>query len=348
MALSLGELAVRFGCELRGDPDTRIEAVGTLSGGAGIIGFVANPAYRDELKATRIAAVIVDPRLAGDAAVPALVCRNPHATFARVAALLHPVPASPPGVHALAIVDSAAQVDPTAHVAAFAVVEAGARIGARAVVGPHCIVGRGVELADDVRLVARVTLCDGVRIGARTILHPGVVIGSDGFGNARDGEGWVKVPQLGGVRIGADVEIGANTTVDRGALDDTVIEDGVRLDNQIQVAHNVVIGAHTAVAACTGIAGSTRIGERCMIGGGTGIGGQIVIGNDIVIAGFGMVTKSIEKPGFYSNVIPIEAARPWRRIVGRLKRIESMAARIAALEAAAGLAAPQTEEDNND
>ena len=348
MALSLGELAVRFGCELRGDPDTRIDTVGTLSGGAGVIGFVASPAYRDELRATRLAAVIVDARLAGDAPVPALVCRNPHATFARVATLLHPLPAAPPGVHAQAVVDPLAQVDPTAHVGAFAVVEAGAHIGARCVVGPYCLVGRGVVLADDVRLEARVTLCAGVSIGARSILHPGVVIGADGFGNARDGEGWVKIPQIGGVRIGADVEIGANTTVDRGALEDTVIDEGVRLDNQIQIAHNVVIGAHTAIAACTGIAGSTRIGRRCMIGGGTGIGGQIVIGDDIVIAGFGMVTKSIAKPGFYSNVIPVEEARPWRRIVGRLKRIESMAARIAALEGAVGLAAPQTQEDNND
>jgi UDP-3-O-[3-hydroxymyristoyl] glucosamine N-acyltransferase len=346
MALSLGELAVRFGCELRGDPDTRIESVGTLSGGAGVIGFVASPAYRDELRATRLAAVIVDPRLAADAPVPALVCRNPHATFARVAALLHPVPAAPAGIHPQALVDRSASVDPSAHVGAFAIVESGARIGARCVVGPHCIVGRGVELAEDVRLVARVTLCEGVRIGPRGILHPGVVIGSDGFGNARDGEGWVKVPQLGSVRIGPDVEIGSNTTVDRGALDDTVIEEGVRLDNQIQVAHNVVIGAHTAIAACTGIAGSTRIGRRCMIGGGTGIGGQIVIGDDIVIAGFGMITKSIEKPGFYSNVIPAEEARPWRRIVGRLKRIESMAARIAALEAAAGITPPPIQEEN--
>jgi UDP-3-O-[3-hydroxymyristoyl] glucosamine N-acyltransferase len=348
MGLSLAELAVRFGCELRGDPDTRIDSVGTLSGGAGVIGFVASPAYREELRSTRLSAVIVPPRLAADAPVPALVCRNPHATFARVAALLHPVPVAAPGVHPSAVVDPAARVDPTAHVAPFAVVEAGARVGARAFIGPHCIVGSEVQLAQDVRLVARVTLCAGVSIGARTILHPGVVIGADGFGNARDGEAWVKVPQIGSVRVGADVEIGANTTVDRGALDDTVIEEGVRLDNQIQVAHNVVIGAHTAIAACTGIAGSTRIGRRCMIGGGTGIGGQLTLGDDIVIAGFGMITKSIDKPGLYSNVIPAEEARQWRRIVGRLKRLDSMAARLAALEDAAGLATPPTQEENND
>ncbi|MEN9705907.1 MAG: hypothetical protein RLZZ393_1786 [Pseudomonadota bacterium] len=348
MTLSLGELADRFGCELRGDPGVSVRAVGTLAGGEGLIGFVASSAYREELRATRVAAVIVDPRLAADSPVPALVCRNPHATFARVAALLHPEPSLPAGIHPSAVVDAAARVDPSAHVGPLALIEAGAEVGPRAVVGPHCVVGRGARLAEDVRLVARVTVCHGVIIGPRTILHPGVVVGSDGFGNARDGAAWVKVPQVGGVRIGADVEIGANTTVDRGALDDTVIEDGVRLDNQIQVAHNVVVGAHTAIAACTGIAGSTRIGSRCMIGGGTGIGGQLSICDDVIVTGFGMVTKSIDKPGMYSNVIPAEEARQWRRIVGRLKRIESMAARISALEAAAGLGASTTQEEGND
>jgi UDP-3-O-[3-hydroxymyristoyl] glucosamine N-acyltransferase len=178
------------------------------------------------------------------------------------------------------------------------------------------VVGNAVVIGADTRLLSRVTLCTGTRIGARGILHPGAVVGSDGFGNARDGEAWIKVPQVGGVSIGDDVEIGANTTIDRGALGDTVIEDGVRLDNQIQVAHNVSIGAHTAIAACTGIAGSTRIGRRCMIGGGTGIGGQLTLGDDIIIAGFGMVSRSIDKPGLYSSVIPVEEARLWRRIVG--------------------------------
>ncbi len=157
---------------------------------------------------------------------------------------------------------------------------------------------------------------------------------------------WVKVPQVGGVLVGDDVEIGANTTIDRGALGDTVIEEGVRLDNQIQIGHNVSIGAHTAIAACTGIAGSTRIGRRCMIGGGTGIGGQLVLGDDIIIAGFGMVTKSIDKPGLYSSVIPVEEARLWRRIVGRIKRLDLMAARIRKLEAAAGIGARG--QDNDD
>jgi UDP-3-O-[3-hydroxymyristoyl] glucosamine N-acyltransferase len=184
------------------------------------------------------------------------------------------------------------------------------------------------------------------RIGERCLVHPGAVIGSDGFGNAREGQGWLKVPQLGSVRIGDDVEIGSNTTIDRGALGDTVIAAGVRLDNQIQIAHNVQIGAHTAIAACTGIAGSTRIGQRCMIGGGTGIGGQIEIGDDIIITGFGMVTNSLEQPGMYSSVIPVEEVRAWRRIVGRLKRLGGLAERVRLLERNAGRTATGQEHDH--
>jgi len=343
---SLGELAVRFGCELRGDPSVRVDSVATLGGGPGSVGFVASTTYRTALRATNLGAVVLEPALADECPTAALVHRNPHATFARIASLLHPMPNLSPGIDATALVDSSAQVDATAQVGAFAIVGAGCVIGPRSFIGPYSMVGEGVVVGADTRLLTRVTLCSGTRIGARCILHPGSVVGSDGFGNARDGDGWVKIPQVGGVNVGDDVEIGANTTVDRGALGDTVIEEGVRLDNQIQVAHNVSIGAHTAIAACTGIAGSTRIGRRCMIGGGTGIGGQLTIGDDIIITGFGMVTRSIEKPGLYSSVIPVEEARLWRRIVGRIKRLDLWAARIRKLETAAGIGPAGQENDD--
>jgi UDP-3-O-[3-hydroxymyristoyl] glucosamine N-acyltransferase len=343
---SLGELAVRFGCELRGDPAKRVGSVAALSGGPDSLGFVASAAYRDALRVTRLGAVVVDGQMAEDCPTAALVHRNPHATFARIATLLHPAAAVQPGIDATAHIDAGARIDPGAQVGPFAVIGAGAVIGPRAFIGTQSIVGDGVEIGADTRLLARVTLCPGTRIGARCILHPGAIVGSDGFGNARDGQMWVKVPQVGGVLVGDDVEIGANTTIDRGALGDTVIEEGVRLDNQIQIGHNVSIGAHTAIAACTGIAGSTRIGRRCMIGGGTGIGGQLVLGDDIIIAGFGMVTKSIDKPGLYSSVVPVEEARLWRRIVGRIKRLDVMAARIRKLESAAGIGAAG--QDNDD
>lgn len=342
-SLSLGQLALRFGCTLRGNPDRLVDSVATLAGGERSVGFLANPALLDSLQNTQLAAVLIQPRHVNRCPVDALLHPNPHATFARIAAVLHPPAHTKPGVHALASVDPEAVVDASAHVGAFAVVGKGARIGARSHVAAHAIVGAGASLGEDSRLLERATLLAGCELGARSIVHPGAVIGSDGFGNARDGREWVKVPQLGRVRIGADVEIGANTTIDRGALEDTVIEDGVRLDNQIQVGHNVHIGAHTAIAACTGVAGSTRIGQRCMIGGGTGIGGQLEIGDDIVIAGFGMVTHSLREPGMYSNVLPAEEARHWRRIVGRIKRLDELNARVRRLEGSA--AAGQGEND---
>ncbi len=161
-----------------------------------------------------------------------------------------------------------------------------------------------------------------MKVGARALLHPGVVIGSDGFGFALERGAWLKVPQLGGVRLGADVEVGSNSTIDRGAIEDTVIEDGVKLDNLIQIGHNVRIGAHTAIAGCTGVSGSTEIGSRCQIGGAVSIGGHLTICDDVIITGTTMISRSITRPGVYSSGIPFEDARTWRRLVARFKRLD--------------------------
>ena len=174
------------------------------------------------------------------------------------------------------------------------------------------------------------------------------MIGGDGFGFAQEGGVWIKIPQVGGVRIGADVEIGSNTTVDRGAIEDTVIEDGVKLDNLIQIGHNVRIGAHTAVAGCTGISGSTTIGKRCMIGGAVSIGGWLSICDDVTITGTSMISHSIVSPGVYSSGIPFEDARTWRKLVARFKRLGSLSERLAALERAAGRADAEGASDSDD
>jgi UDP-3-O-[3-hydroxymyristoyl] glucosamine N-acyltransferase len=162
------------------------------------------------------------------------------------------------------------------------------------------------------------------------------VIGSDGFGNANDDGRWVKIPQLGRVVIGDDVEIGANTTLDRGSLRDTVIADGVRLDNLIQVGHNVTIGEHTAAAAFVGISGSTVIGRRCTLGGAAGLAGHLTIADDVHVTGMAMVTHSLREPGRYSSGIPAIPNREWRRNVARFQRLEELARRVKALEAAIG------------
>jgi UDP-3-O-[3-hydroxymyristoyl] glucosamine N-acyltransferase len=329
----LGDLAERFDCELRGDPDVEVTRVATLaSAGSDALSFLASDAYAAQLATTAAAAVILAEKHANNAPGAVLVSANPYATYARIAGVLHPEPVAPPGVHATAVVDESAVVDATASIGANAVVAAGAEIAAAAVIGPGAFVGPGCRVGEAVRVHANATLVRAVVIGARSIIHPGAVIGSDGFGNAMTGSGWVKVPQVGGVRIGMDVEIGANTTIDCGAVDDTVIEDGVRIDNLCMIAHNVHVGAHTAMAAMVGIAGSTRIGRRCMFAGQAGVVGHLTICDDVVVSGQAVVSKNITEPGVYAGSFVAEKARDWTRKVARFKRLDALAARVRKLE----------------
>ncbi|MGH8298385.1 MAG: UDP-3-O-(3-hydroxymyristoyl)glucosamine N-acyltransferase [Steroidobacteraceae bacterium] len=347
MGVSLGELAARFGCELRGDPAVRVDHVATLAqADSTSLAFIANPRYRQQLATTGAAAVVLDAASAPDCATAALVCENPHATYARIAAVLHPPPAAPPGMHPSAVIAPGARIDPSAHVGALSVIAEGAIVGPRVFIGPQCLVEAGATIREDVCLTARVTVCIRVEIGARTVVQPGAVIGGDGFGFAQERGRWIKVPQTGTVRVGPDVEIGANTTIDRGAIEDTVIEEGVKLDNLIMIAHNVRVGAHSALAACVGVSGSTAIGRRCMIGGQVGIGGHLTIADDVIITGCTMVSHSIPRPGVYSGGIPLEEAHVWRRLVARFKRIDSLATRLRALERNTSRGSDQEEDDD--
>jgi UDP-3-O-[3-hydroxymyristoyl] glucosamine N-acyltransferase len=320
---SLGELAVRFGLGLRGEPDLRVSRVATLSNaGPGALSFLANPRYRRQMESTRATAVLVAAEHAANCPVAALIDPNPYRAYARIADLLHPQVPPTAGIHPSAVVASSARIAASATVAPLVVIEDDVEIGERVFVGPGCVVQRGARVGADSRLISRVNVCAAVRIGRRCVLHPGVVIGADGFGFAADAGTWVKVPQVGSVEVGDDVEIGANTTIDRGAIDDTVVEDGVKLDNQIQVGHNVTIGAHTAIAGCVGISGSTTIGRRCMIGGAVGIAGHLTIADDVVVTGLTLVSASIKEAGSYSSGIPAEETRKWRRMVARFRRLD--------------------------
>lgn len=340
MTVTLGDLAVRFGCELRGDPAVTVDSVAALSqAGPRSISFLANSKYVAQLAGTRAGAVILDAKSAADSPVPVLVVANPHATYARVATLLHPDPPLHPGVHPTATVAAGANIDPTAEIAAQAYIGEGARIGPRCFIGPGVVIERGAVIGEDSRLTARVFIGHRVVIGKRCIIQPGAVIGGDGFGYAPEKGTWVKVPQIGSVNIGDDVEIGANTTIDRGALGDTVIEEGVKLDNLIMVAHNVRIGAHSALAACAAIAGSSVVGKRCVLGGMVGLTGHITLCDDVVVLGTSFISHSIGKPGVYSSALPSEEAGTWRRIVGRIKRLDVMAKRLRAVEKHVGFSA---------
>jgi len=333
MPISLGELATRFGCELIGDPDSVVSGVASLPNAtAESLTFLASKAYKEQLSSTKAAAVVLRPEDAADSPVATLLHDDPYACYARMASVICPPPAYAPGVHASAVVDATASVAASAHLAPNVVVGERSTVGENVYLGPGTVVGPDCEIGDDCRFIANVTLARAVTIGKRGIFHPGVVLGADGFGNAMSAEGWIKVPQVGGVRIGDDVEIGANTTVDCGAIEDTLIEDGVRIDNLCMIAHNVHLGAHTAMAAMSGIAGSTTIGKRCMFAGMGGAVGHISICDDVIIGAKSYASKDITEPGTYLASFPAEPARDWTKKVARFRRIEALQARVRKLE----------------
>ncbi len=333
MPLSLGDLATRFGCELIGDPDVVIHDVAPLDAAdEHSLTFLANSAFRPKLAKTKAAAVVLRADDAAECPAAALIAEDPYVCYARMAAVIRPAPRHEPGRDPTAVVAGGADVAASAYLAAHAVVGERSVVGEDVYVGPGCVVGPDCVLGRGTRLIAKVTLVRNVQIGERCTLHPGAVIGADGFGNAMTPEGWVKVPQLGGVRIGDDVEIGANSTVDCGTLDDTVIEDGVRIDNLCMIAHNVVIGAHTAMASMTGISGSTIIGKRCIFSGQSGTVGHITICDDVIVGAQGAVTKDVTEPGMYASVIPVEPVKIWSKRLARLRRLGNLHKRIARLE----------------
>ncbi len=326
------DLADRFGLQVHGDPSTVIHGVATLAhAGPGQLTFLANPRYRAQLAESRAAIVVLRADDAEAAPGTALVAKDPYTTFAKIGALFETVPLREPGIHPSAVIDPSAQVAASAHVGPFV------SIGARSVVGENCIIGAGSIIGEDCsldagcELIARVTLVTRVRLGKRVRIHPGAVLGADGFGLAMDAGHWIKVPQLGGVRIGDDCEIGANTCVDRGALEDTVLEEDVRLDNLVQIAHNCHIGAHSAIAGCTGIAGSARIGRYCLLGGAVGVVGHLEICDHVVVTGKSVVRNSITEPGEYSSGTPLTDNRTWRKNAARFKQLDSLARRVLAV-----------------
>ncbi|MCZ6499071.1 MAG: UDP-3-O-(3-hydroxymyristoyl)glucosamine N-acyltransferase [Gammaproteobacteria bacterium] len=333
MTTTLGELAVRYGCAVQGDPDLPVSRVGTLlNAGTDAISFLANSAYRKQLAATSAAAVILSPEDASQCPVSCLITDNPYALYARVAADLNPPVEATPGVHASAVVGADSEIAATVCISANACIGSRVRLAEGVFIGPGCVIGDHCELGAGTRLTANVTLCANTRIGARVLIHAGAVLGADGFGIAKDDDRWIKVPQLGGVRLGDDVEVGANTTIDRGTIEDTVIENGVKLDNQIQVGHNVRIGEHTVIAGCVAIAGSVMIGKRCMIGGAAGIVGHIELADDVVVTAFTFVSHSLRQAGVYSGSMPVEQAAVWRRNTSRLRHLDELAKKVRVLE----------------
>ena len=333
MGFSVTELAAQVQVELVGDTDIEITHVADLrSAGIGGLSFAVSGQYKQQLEATNATAVIVPPDLLSSCKTVALVSKNPHLCFAQIAQILYPSEPIQAGVHPTAVVSEQCTLAANVSIGPNVVIDAKCSIGEGGFIGPGTVITAPCSIGENVRMLANVSIVGPAEIGDRVFVHPGVVIGSDGFGLANNQGVWEKIPQIGRVIIGDDVDIGANTTIDRGALQDTVIEKGVKLDNQIQVAHNVKIGAHTAIAGCTGIAGSAIIGKFCGIGGGAGIQGHIEITDGVQVTGMTKISQSIDKPGIYTSGTAAQDNKQWLRNALRFKELDDLAKRLSKLE----------------
>jgi UDP-3-O-[3-hydroxymyristoyl] glucosamine N-acyltransferase len=333
MQYTLSALAEKTGAGLSGSGDIVVEKVSDItSGEQGSIVFVSNTKYTRHLKTTAASAVIITDKMLQVCDKPALVTDNPRAVFAKIALLLNPLPVVEPWISPHAVIADDAEVDSSARIEACVVIQSGVSVGPGTWISPGCVLEKNVRIGANTRLFANVTIGEGCTIGDNNILHSGAVIGADGFGFVWDQDSYIKVPQLGSVNIGNNVEIGANTAIDRGAIGDTIIEDGVKLDNLVQLGHNVHIGEHTTMSGQCGVAGSAKVGKKCILGGDVAISDNIEIADNVILTGRSSVSNSISESGMYSSAVTVVEARLWRRILGRIKQLDELAKRIKALE----------------
>lgn len=312
---TLAQLAKTLNADFIGDPNLVITGVASLAkANSQQIVFLENPKLLDELAATKAAAVLTSPQLSQHCKIPCLVMPRPRLAFIELLNLFHPQKKQA-GIHPTAVIGEHCQIDPSVSIAA------------NVVIGDHVVIGA------DSKIYPNVTIYSHVSIGARVIIHSGVVLGADGFGYERDANNaWVKVPQIGGVQIGDDVEIGANTTIDSGALDPTLIGKGVKIDNLVMIGHNVSIGDHSLIAGCSGIAGSTHLGKYCIVGGSAMIADHLKITDNVILAGAAMVGRSVPQPGVYYSFSELLPPAQMKRLTVRFNQLDEMAKRIKKLE----------------
>lgn len=332
---TLTELTNGLDVTIKGDANCRISGVSTIQNAQpGQIAFLTNAHYRKYLPHTQASAVILSADDANECTVNAIISRNPYFTYAQIAGRFAAATKSlQNGIHSTVIIDTDCHIDPTVSIGPHCTIGKRVSIAANVQIGPGCVIGDDVMIAENAHLAANVTIYHHVKIGKRSQIASGVVIGCDGFGFANQGGVWHKVPQLGGVVIGDDVDIGANTSIDRGAIEDTIIENGVKLDNLIQVGHNTRIGENTIIAGCVAIAGSTIIGKNCMIGGATCFAGHLHVCDGVIITGMTAVTKSITERGIYSSgIVGAVPNLEFRKNNARFHRLENLMEKVKELE----------------
>ncbi|NTS77083.1 UDP-3-O-(3-hydroxymyristoyl)glucosamine N-acyltransferase [Catenovulum sp. SM1970] len=334
-SITLAELAEHTGSELIGEADLQIDSVASITDATvNQATFLTDKKYLSQLGDTQAGVVILHPNHKDDFAGNRLLSNNPYLAYALTAQYLDPTPdvaieqADVTNIHPTAKVASSAKLAP------FCTIEAGAEVGENCQIASGAYIGHGVKLGDNCRVYANACLYFGTKVGSNAIIHANAVIGSDGFGFANDKGKWVKIPQVGNVVLGDNVEVGSNTSIDRGTIKDTIIHDGVKIDNLVHIAHNVVIDTDTALAAGVIMAGSTKIGKRCTMAGGVALNGHINIADDVHVTGFSMVTKSLNEAGVYSSGMPATDNKSWRKNTVKLRQVDSLFDRVKSLEKA--------------
>ena len=330
---TLGNLANKLSLSLEGDPDAVVSGIATLaSADASQLSFYHNSKFFYDLKNTTACAVIVPPDAASQCPVNKLITDNPYLAYARVSHWFAAGGDEAPGIHATAVVHESVTLGNGVRIGANVVIGEGTIMGDECTIGPNSQIGPNCRLGNGTVIHANVTLYADVTVGQQGVIHAGSVIGSDGFGYARDGEKSVKIAQLGGVRLGDDVEVGACSTIDRGALEDTIIGDGVKIDNQVQIAHNVKVGEHTVICGCSAIAGSSTIGKNCIIAGAVGIINHVTIADGVTVTAMSLVNKSITTKGVYSSGTGLSEAALWKKNIVHFRQLDDLAGRLKALE----------------
>ncbi|WP_111980119.1 UDP-3-O-(3-hydroxymyristoyl)glucosamine N-acyltransferase [Algibacillus agarilyticus] len=332
--ITLSELATRINAKLIGDGSVVVSSVAGIPDATDReVTFLNDKKYLSDLTECNAGAVILKDEFSDAFSGNRLIADNPYLAYALTAQILDPTPTLATGIAEGAIIAADAIVDASAHVASGAVIESGATVGAYAQIASGAYIGKNAVVGEHSKIHANATIYHGCRLGQYCIIHSGAVIGSDGFGFANNKGEWVKIPQVGNVVIGNNVEVGSNTSIDRGTIKDTLIHDGVKIDNLVHIAHNVEVDENTAIAGGVIMAGSTYIGKRCTLAGGVALNGHIKLADDVHVTGFSMVTKSLTEAGVYSSGQPATTNREWRKNTVKLRQVDSLFDRVKALEA---------------
>ena len=333
LACRLELLAKHLDAKLHGDGDLTITGLASMkSAVSGQITFLADKKLKDNLSNCKASAVVMTEECLEYWQGAALIVTNPYLAYAKLAQFLDTTPVPAKDIAPSAVIDETAQLGSNVSIGANAVIESGVILGDNCIIGAGCFVGKNTTIGAGTKLWANVSVYHNCVIGDNCLVQSGTVIGADGFGYANDKGIWIKIPQLGRVVIGNNVEIGASTTIDRGALDDTIIGNGVIIDNQCQIAHNDIIGDHTAIAGGVIMAGSLTVGRHCLIGGASVINGHMEICDQVTVTGMGMVMRPIKKPGVYSSGIPLQENKVWRKTASLVLHIDEMNKRLKSLE----------------